>query len=92
MLNFAQRVNEPLIIGDSVIFIRQKIHPHSNKVYDDIFDVSVDAPREIKVYRDDLVHRELSARGFMRVGHNIWRRNGVNFSVRQAVEAIRADT
>ncbi len=81
MLSITQTYNEPLVIGDSVIFIEQKT--------DVAATVRIDSPKSNVVWRDDHVYQNLQDCGFYFVGRNTWRRNGVDYSAREAVRQCR---
>ena len=81
MLSITQTYNEPLVIGDSVIFIEQKTELAAM--------VRIDSPRSNVIWRDDHVYENLRACGFYYVGSDKWRRDDRNYSTREAVQLCR---
>jgi sRNA-binding carbon storage regulator CsrA len=85
MLNITQKLGEPLAIGDAIIYIMPKVLQDGVSTALDSVAIAIDAPRSTVIVRDDNVHKMLQSARFYKVGDDRWRRDGQNYSTREAV-------
>jgi len=82
MLAVKQRPDQPLVIGDVIVYVR----PDGADVH-----VSIDAPRSVNIRRGDLVEQDLDRAGYKRVGPDRWQSyRGPILTTRQALAVVGA--